>query len=137
MKFNVERLVKIPMIDNVDKYVENGCGCAFGVAYMAMHPDVEFNSPRLTEKILYWRNEIKHSDSSLHNILDGLEDQMFNASRLKFTPINDDLSSVTLERTLSDDQKIKFKKLLLEALIEHGYIKTQELEVQNELTSVS
>jgi hypothetical protein len=118
IKFSAEKLVATPMVDDPTNLItQNGCGCAFGIAYLSL---LEKSSLRPT----LWRDELLNTgarslDPVLAKILKNLEDEMYDeAFRNTFY----------VQPKLSLDYRTYIKKKLIDQLVEAGYVDKVELD---------
>ena len=129
-KFNLETLIKMPVGDPRFFLYSDGCGCAFGVGYVASHTDIDWtptkfdwmDSPKPLAAdcvaVVHWKSSLDKNDPVLFKIFRSAEFEMLVSSVVSDPP--------NLERLVPPDLVVKIKKELIEALAENGYVDVPE-----------
>jgi hypothetical protein len=128
MKFNLERLINVNIIGNPLLYVDlkAGCGCAFGMAYIASDAWKGFAVPERDGYNSIWQVGMKYNYPSLYTDLREIEHQMILRARDNYRVTNQlpdkqdfNLSADKRENYLTDDDKAEFKKQVIDVLAAH------------------
>lgn len=112
IKFNLEKLVKVPVNDSGMITLEpSGCGCVRGIAYVASHDSVNWS---FACKSFYMNKDVAADSYKAYHWVEEIKDDFLKDKILK------------LEHSLLNrlDTPEAIKKELIDFLVENGYVET-------------
>jgi hypothetical protein len=115
--YSLEKLIQIPITKNPMEYIsDDGCGCAWGLAYLAQYKDEDKNLGR----VLPFFYGMK--DSNLGTFLDEQEDRLFRAHDRNWQNIHRFRNKARLEDKGKsyEDVAASVKYEIIKYLVENG-----------------